>query len=129
MYNDKDAFTQPHAQDFIAAMGRHAHFAWPLAMVAVSEGTGRSMEEVGTFLDSRWGGRFARHVLSQMDAGQTLADALQSAVQVGMKWVVSARTAAAEGVPPGMPYLVALVAHAARMETDGPASAADAAGG
>ncbi|MCW7536238.1 hypothetical protein OOT46_00010 [Aquabacterium sp. A7-Y] len=108
--------TENEAWGFIGAMGVHAPAAWPLAMSAVAEATGQSLEAVRAFLDSRWGRHFANDVLNSLHEGTTLPAAILTAVDRWMTWRVGAKIAAHHGIPQGTAHLLGFVALAALEE-------------
>lgn len=96
---------------FWKTMDEQADAAWPLAMTAISDATGQSLESVRTFLDSRYGRHFADDVLNQLHAGQALAEAVNAATQRWMGWTIGRQTSKDYGIPRGLPYLTGLVIH------------------
>jgi hypothetical protein len=108
--------TQNQAWGFWGAMHEHASAAWPLALNAVSNATGESLEAVQSFLDSRHGRHFADDVHNGLYRGQTLADAIQAATQQWLAWTVDRQTSKQFGIPRGLPYLTGFVIHCDAME-------------
>jgi len=92
-------------------MGGHASVAWPLAMTAIAEATGESLEDVRAFLDSKAGRHFADEVCSHQVHGQALPDAIANTVAAWMRMTVKRRTAINYGIPRGSPYLHGMVIH------------------
>lgn len=103
--------TQNESWGFWGTMNELANAAWPLAMAAVSDATGQSLESVRIFLDSRHGRHFADDVLNQLHAGNGLADAINAATQRWMAWKIGRLTNRDYGIPRGMPYLTGFVIH------------------
>ncbi len=103
--------TQNESWGFWGAMKEQANAAWPLAMTAISDATGQTLESVRIFLDSRYGRHFADDVLNQMDAGNGLADAINAATQRWMTWKIGRVTNRDHGIPRGLPYLTGFVIH------------------
>ena len=62
---------------FWGTMNEKAQSAWPLAMTAVADATGQSLESVQTFLDSRHGRHFADDVNNALFLGANLQDAIK----------------------------------------------------
>ena len=92
-------------------MNEHAEAAWPLAMTAVANATGESLDNVRAFLDSRFGRHFADEVLNVVDEGKTLPDAIAAATSKWMAWTIGGRTSMDYGIPRGLPYLTGFVVH------------------
>ena len=111
MTNTTIPATQNEAWGFWGTMNEHATVAWPLAMNAVSDATGQSLESVRIFLDSRLGRHFADDVQNGLYRGQTLADAINAATQQWMGWSIGRQTSKEYGIPRGLPYLTGLVIH------------------
>ena len=105
--------TQNDAWGFWGTMNERAEIAWPLAMTAVSTGTGEPLESVRIFLDSRHGRHFADDVQNGLYRGQTLADAINTATQQWMGWTIGRQTSKDYGIPRGLPYLTGFVIHCA----------------
>lgn len=103
--------TRNEAWGFWGTMHEHAAAAWPLAMTAISEATGQSLESVRIFLDSRHGRHFADSVLDGLHAGRSLADAIGAATQQWMGWKIGRQTSKDYGIPRGRPYLTGFVIH------------------
>ena len=85
--------------------------AWPLAMQAVREATGRPEAAVRDFLDSRHGRHFADDVANELAAGRGLQDAIAAAVARWMGWRIDRCTARQTGIPRGLPHLTGFVTH------------------
>ena len=105
--------TQNNTWGFWGTMGEHAAAAWPLAMTAIADATGESLESVRIFLDSRHGRHFADDVQNGLHRGQTLADAINAATQQWMGWTIGRQTSKDYGIPRGLPYLTGFVIHCA----------------
>ena len=103
--------TQNDAWGFFGTMNEHADTAWPIAMHAIAEATGQSMETVRIFLDSRHGRHFADSVLNQMHNGANLDAAIATATQEWMGWTIGRITSKEYGIPRGLPYLTGFVIH------------------
>ena len=103
--------TQNESWGFWGAMNEEAGAAWPLAMAAVSQATGQSLESVRSFLDSRHGRHFADDVLNELHAGRGLSDAVDAATQRWMVWTIGGQTSKDYGIPRGLPYLTGFVIH------------------
>ena len=111
MTNTTIPATQNEAWGFWGTMNEHATVAWPLAMNAVSDATGQSLESVRIFLDSRHGRHFADDVQNGLFRGQRLADAINAATQQWMGWTIGRQTSKDYGIPRGLPYLTGFVIH------------------
>jgi hypothetical protein len=98
---------------FFGTMNEHADAAWPIAMTAISQATGESLDAVRIFLDSRHGRHFADDVHNGLYAGASLADAINAATQRWMGWTIGRQTAKDYGIPRGLPYLTGFVIHCA----------------
>ena len=98
---------------FWGTMGVYASLAWPLAITAIANATGESLENVRAFLDSKAGRHFADEVHNYLYYGQTLPDAVTNTVAAWMQKTISRRTAIDYGIPHGLPYLTGFVIHAA----------------
>jgi hypothetical protein len=96
---------------FWGTMNEKAQSAWPLAMTAVADATGQSLESVQTFLDSRHGRHFADDVNNALFLGANLQDAIKQATQRWMGWTISRQTSKEYGIPKGLPYLTGFVIH------------------
>ena len=96
---------------FWGTMNEKAQSAWPLAMTAVADATGQSLESVQTFLDSRHGRHFADDVNNALFLGANLHDAIKQATQRWMGWTISRQTSKEYGIPKGLPYLTGFVIH------------------
>ena len=96
---------------FWGTMNEKAQSAWPLAMTAVEDATGQSLESVQTFLDSRHGRHFADDVNNALFLGANLQDAIKQATQRWMGWTISRQTSKEYGIPKGLPYLTGFVIH------------------
>ncbi len=103
--------TQNDAWGFFGTMNEHADAAWPIAMRAVAEATGQSLETVRIFMDSRYGRHFADSVLNQMHHGANLDAAINAATQEWMGWTIGRITSKEYGIPRGLPYLTGFVIH------------------
>jgi hypothetical protein len=103
--------TQTEIWGFWGAMNEHADAAWPLATVAISDATGQPLKSVRAFLDSRHGRHFADDVLTQLHAGDGLADAVNAATHRWMGWTIGRQTSRDYGIPRGLPYLTGFVIH------------------
>jgi len=97
---------------FWGTMNEKAQSAWPLAMTAVADATGQSLESVQTFLDSRHGRHFADDVNNALFVGANLQDAVKQAIERWMTWSISRQTSKQYGIPKGLPYLTGFVVQA-----------------
>ena len=96
---------------FWGTMNEKAQSAWPLAMTAVADATGQSLESVQTFLDSRHGRHFADDVNNALFFGANLQDAIKQTTQRWMGWTIGRQTSKEYGIPKGLPYLTGFVIH------------------
>ena len=103
--------TQNDAWGFWGAMNEQANAAWPLAMTAISQATGESLDAVRIFLDSRHGRHFADDVQNGLYEGKTLQDAVNAATGRWMGWTIGRQTSRDYGIPRGLPYLTGFVIH------------------
>jgi hypothetical protein len=87
-------------------------------MTRIVEATGEDLEAVRSFLDSRHGRHFADNVLNQLDAGRTLADAIDAATQQWRGWTIGRQTSKNSGIPRWLPYLTGFVVHVGLMAED-----------
>ncbi|MCL9851888.1 hypothetical protein RSP673_019420 (plasmid) [Ralstonia solanacearum P673] len=94
---------------FYGTMKGRAAEAWPLAMAAVSNAAGSSLESVRLFLDSAFGRHFADEVLGTLLAGQTLAAAIDAITDRWMARQIGSRTNRTYGIPRGLPHLTGFV--------------------
>lgn len=108
--------THNDAWGFWGAMNEHASAAWPIAMTAISEATGQTLESVRAFLDSRHGRHFADDVQNGLYEGKALADAIKAATARWMGWTIDRETSKQYGIPHGLPYLTGFVIHAEIIE-------------
>ena len=108
--------TQNDVWGFWGTMGERATTAWPLAMTAIADATGESLQSVRIFLDSRHGRHFADDVQNAMYRGVPLADAINAATQQWMGWTIGRQTSKDYGIPRGLPYLTGFVIHCAIAE-------------
>ena len=108
--------TQNDAWGFWGTMNEHASVAWPLAMNAISNATGESLESVRIFLDSRHGRHFADGVQDGLYQGLALQDAILATTQQWMGWTINRMTSKQHGIPRGLPYLTGYVVHCAILE-------------
>jgi hypothetical protein len=109
--NNTTPATQNDAWGFYGTMNEHADAAWAIAMSAVAEATGQSLETVRIFMDSRHGRHFADSVLNQMHHGANLDAAINAATQEWMGWTIGRITSKEYGIPRGLPYLTGFVIH------------------
>jgi hypothetical protein len=105
--------TQNESWGFWGTMRGYASVAWPLAMTAIAEATGESLDAVRAFLDSKAGRHFADEVSGHQYHGQALPDAITTTVAAWMRMTIKRRTAIDYGIPQGLPYLTGFVMHAA----------------
>ena len=105
--------TENESWGFWGTMRGYASVAWPLAMTAIAEATGESLEDVRAFLDSKAGRHFADEVSGHQSHGQALPDAITTTVAAWMRMTIKRRTAIDYGIPQGLPYLTGFVMHAA----------------
>ena len=103
--------TQNDAWGFWGTMNEHASVAWPLAMNAISNATGESLESVRIFLDSRHGRHFADGVQDGLYQGLALQDTILATTQQWMGWTIGRTTSKQHGIPRGLPYLTGYVIH------------------
>ncbi len=103
--------TRNEGWGFYGTMNEHAEAAWPLAMTAVANATGESLDTVRVFLDSRFGRHYADNVLDAFDVGRSLPDAIDAATSKWMAWTIGGRTSMDYGIPRGLPYLTGFVIH------------------
>ena len=109
--NQQMPATQNEAWGFWGTMNEHASATWPLALNAISDATGQTLESVRIFLDSRHGRHFADDVQNGLYQGQTPADAINAATQRWMGWTIGRQTSKQYGIPRGLPYLTGFVIH------------------
>ena len=105
--------TQNDAWGFWGAMNEQAGTAWPIAMTAISQASGESLDAVRIFLDSRHGRHFADDVQNDLYDGASLTDAINAATGRWMGWTIGRQTAKQYGIPAGLPYLTGFVIHCA----------------
>ena len=105
--------TENESWGFWGPRGGYASAAWPIAMTAIAEATGESLEDVRAFLDSKAGRHFADEVCGHQSHGQALPDAVANTVAAWMRMTIKRRTAIDYGIPSGLPYLTGFVIHAA----------------
>ena len=98
---------------FFGTLGEHANAAWPIAMTAISQATGESLDAVRIFLDSRHGRHFADDVQNDLYDGASLTDAINAATGRWMGWTIGRQTSKQYGIPAGLPYLTGFVIHCA----------------
>ena len=94
---------------FWGTMGERAAEAWPVAFAAIEDATGADPDAVRAFLDSRQGRHFADEVVSQIQIGGGLAEAIARATAAWMGWRIGRRTNRESGIPAGLPYLTGYV--------------------
>ncbi len=114
--NNQIPATQNDAWGFWGTMNEHASVAWPLAMNAISNATGESLESVRIFLDSRHGRHFADGVQDGLYQGLALQDAILATTQQWMGWTIGRITSKQHGIPRGLPYLTGFVVHCAILD-------------
>ena len=105
--------TENESWGFWGTMRSYASVAWPMAMTAIAEATGESLDAVRAFLDSKAGRHFADEVCGHQYHGQALPDAVANTVAAWMRKTIGRRTAIDYGIPSGLPYLTGFVMHAA----------------
>lgn len=103
--------TRNEGWGFYGTMNEHAAAAWPLAMTAVANATGESLDTVRAFLDSRFGRHYADDVLNALDDSRSLPDAIAAATNKWMAWTIGRQTSRNYGIPRGLPYLTGFVIH------------------
>ena len=103
--------TRNEGWGFYGTMNEHAEAAWPLAMTAVANATGESLDTVRVFLDSRFGRHYADSVLDAFDDSRSLTDAIAAATSKWMGWTIGRETSTNYGIPRGLPYLTGFVVH------------------
>ena len=102
---------------FWDAMQTQAEAAWPMALTAIAEATGASLEAVRLFLDSRYGSRFAKNVCGRQryarETGRriSLSEAIDQIVDDWITIKIDSDTAAYYGIPCDLPYLTGWVWH------------------
>jgi hypothetical protein len=89
--------------------------AWDIAFARIAETTGTAPEGVRDFLDSRHGRHFADDVAGELARGDTLKDAIDTAIARWMGWRIDRQTSRETGIPKGLPYLTGLANHFAIM--------------
>ena len=109
--NDTIPATRNEGWGFFGTMNERAEAAWPLAMTAVANATGESLDTVRAFLDSRFGRHYADSVLDAFDATRSLPDAIAAATNKWMAWTIGRQTSRNYGIPSGLPYLTGFVVH------------------
>ncbi len=108
--------THNEAWGFWGTMKENASAAWPLAMTAIADATGETLESVRIFLDSRHGRHFADDVRNGLPQSMPLTDAVNAATQRWMGWTIDRQTSKQYGIPKGLPYLTGFVIHCAIVE-------------
>ncbi|ARU21574.1 cytochrome C oxidase assembly protein [Ralstonia solanacearum] len=101
--------TRNEGWGFYGTMREHAIEAWPLAMTAVSNATGASLESARRFLDSGFGRHFADEVLNALHAGQTLAFAIDGVTGRWMEYRIGRQASHTYDIPRGLPRLTGFV--------------------
>lgn len=99
---------QTEAWGFWGTMDEHAEAAWPLAIVAIAETTGESLDAARAFLDSRHGRHFADEVRDRLHAGDTLDAAVRCVTARWMSRTIDRTTSRNYDIPRGLPYLLGL---------------------
>lgn len=94
---------------FYGTMGGHAEQAWPLAVEIITRTTGQPEEDVGTFLDSKYGRHFADEVHDHRARGQSLANAISVTANVWQMRRTGSATSRHTGIPKGTPTLTGFV--------------------
>ncbi|MBP7242408.1 hypothetical protein [Amaricoccus sp.] len=89
--------------------------AWAIASRRIAEATTASPEGVRDFLDSRHGRHFADDVAGELARGDTLREAVDTAIARWMGWRIDRRTSRETGIPKGLPYLTGFANHYATM--------------
>ena len=97
---------------FWGTMRGDASVAWPLAITAIAEATGESLDAVRAFLDSKAGRHFADEVCGHQYNGHALPEAVADTVAAWMRKTIRRRTAIDYGIPSGLPYLTGFVIQA-----------------
>jgi len=103
--------TENESWGFWGTMGGYASVAWPIAMTAIAEATGESLDAVRAFLDSKAGRHFADEVCGHQYHSQALPDAIANTVAAWMRMTIKRRTAIDYGIPRGLPYLHGMAIH------------------
>ena len=103
--------TENDAWGFYGSMNDDAEVAWPLAMTAISDATGKPPELVRLFLDSRHGRYFSDDVRNHMLVDKGIEQAIQGAVAPWMGWTINLQTSKQYGIPRGLPLLTGFVIH------------------
>lgn len=110
--------TRNKAWGFFGTMNDNAEAAWPIAMTAIADATCQPLESVRLFLDSRHGRHFADDVVNEMLRGQTIQQAIDTAVTRWMGWTIGRQTSRDYGIPKGLPYLTGFVIHCEIVEEE-----------
>ncbi|WLQ14300.1 hypothetical protein O5O45_31780 [Hahella aquimaris] len=103
--------TQNVAWGFFGTMNEEANVAWPLAMTAISNATGQPLEYIRSFLDSRYGRRFADELRGNQLTGLTLEAAIEATTKSWMKRTIGRITSVQRGIPYGLPELIGYVVY------------------
>jgi hypothetical protein len=104
--------TQNEDWGFYGTMRDQAATAWPLAIQAVADATGETVDAAQAFLDSVHGRHFADSVINAIYTGSTLPAAIAISTGQWMACKVKKSTHARYGIPLGIPYLTGLVVRA-----------------
>ena len=99
------------ARGFYGSLQDDAPAAWPIAMTTICAATGKPLEAVRAFLDSRHGRYFADDVLTERLKGKGLEQAIHAGVARWMVWTIDRRSSRIYGIPCGLPYLTGFVMH------------------
>ena len=96
---------------FFGTLGQHAepNQAWTLAVAGITKSTGRCVEAVRDFLDSRYGRHFADEVAMGLCGGRDLPRAIDEAIERWMDRRIDAAIESELGIPEGLPYLTGFV--------------------
>ena len=96
--------------------GAPAAEAWDVASRAITAATSGSPEAVRDFLDSRHGRHLADDVANGLTRGESLGQAIETAIGLWMGWRIGRRLSREHGIPPELPYLTGWVGHFAILD-------------
>ena len=99
------------ARGFLAAIKHYAEpdQAWALAVVGITNSTGRCDQAVRDFLDRRYGRHFADEVAIGLCGGRDRPRAVGEAIERWMDRRIDAAIESELGIPEGLPYLTGFV--------------------
>ena len=110
--------TRNEAYGFFGTMqlgGADPMHGWNAASAMIAAETEASAEGVRDFLDSRHGRHFAGDVAGELSRGDTLKEAIDTAIARWMGWRIDRKTSRETGIPKGLPYLTGFANHFAIM--------------